>query len=101
VELQVLILLLSIIGVRKESHIQSIEHAGVEVLMLIPVTANILRGNTVRKGITGLAILILILVIMNMRKDINPVVEDHLIKTDPEGVLDTTNVEEKIPQSIH
>lgn len=98
---QSLIILVNSVGVRKESHIQGVEQAGVELLMLIlPVTLNRIRENARKKGITGLARLILILVIMNTRKDTNQVAEDHLIKTEVESILDTAGTEEKILQNI-
>jgi len=98
VQHQILILLVNIVGVRKKSHIQGIEQDGVELLMPIhPVTAKRVREN-VRKGVTGLSHQALILVIMDTRKNIHLVVEDHLIKTEKtevESILDTTGIEEK------
>jgi len=102
VQLQILILLVSSVGVRKESHIQGIEQDGVELLMPIhPVTAKRIRENARRKGVTGLSHRTLILAIMDTRKNIHLVVEDHLIKTEVESVLDTTGIEEKTLHKVH
>jgi hypothetical protein len=39
---------------------------------------------------------------MNTRKEANPVVEGHLIRTDEaESILDTTSTEERVMQNIH
>lgn len=94
VELQNLTLPVNAIGVGEESLIQGIEKAGVELRMLIlPVPPNTMIENARRKGITELTHLILILAIMNTRKDSN------LVKTEAENILDTTSTEEKIMQN--
>ena len=63
--------------------------------MILPVIPN-MRENTRRKGIAELTHLILILVTMNTRKDINLVLGDLLTKTEVESVIYTTSTEEKI-----
>lgn len=84
------------IGAKERSLIQDTENAGVEVwIVILPVIPN-MRQNARRKGIAELTHLILILVIMNTAKDINPVVGDHLTKTEVESVVYTTSTEEKI-----
>jgi hypothetical protein len=102
-ELHYLTLLLNAIVQGEESHIQGIEELGIEVRMqILPVTPNMMRLNARRKGGTKPAHLILILVIMNTRKEANLVVEDHRIKTEEaKNILDTTSTEERIMQNIH
>jgi hypothetical protein len=101
VQHQILILLVNGVGVRKESHIQGIEHTGVEVLMLIrPVTAKRKRENARRKGVTGPGHLTTIPV-MNTRKNMHLVIENHLIKTEVESILDTAGIEVKTLHSVH
>lgn len=102
VELQTVTLLVDGIGAGEESLTQGIEKAEVELLTLILlVTPNKMRENTRRKGITKIIRLRLILVIMHTRKDTNLVIEDRLIKTEAQSILDTTSTEEKIMHDIH
>ena len=93
-ELQNLTLLVNATVTGEESLIQGTEKAGVELwIVILPVTQK-MRGNARRKGITERTHLIPTLVIMNTRKDINLVVEDHLIKTEAESILDIISTEE-------
>jgi len=93
-ELQNLTLLVNATGTGEESLIQGTEKAEVELrIVILPVTQK-MRGNARRKGITERTHLIPTLVIMNTRKDINLVVEDHLIKTQAESILDIISTEE-------
>jgi len=93
-ELQNLTQLVNATGTGEESLIQGTEKAGVELwIVILPVTQK-MRGNARRKGITERTHLILTLVIMNTREDINPVVENHLIKTEAESILDIISTEE-------
>jgi len=93
-ELQNLTLLVNATGTGEESLIQGTEKAEVELrIVILPVTQK-MRGNARRKGITERTHLIPTLVIMNTRKDINLVVEDHLIKTEAESILDIISTEE-------
>jgi hypothetical protein len=94
-ELQNLSPLVNAIGAKEESLVQDTEKAGVEArIVILPVIPN-MRENARRKGIAELTHLILILVIMNTRKDINLVVGDLLTKTEVESVI-YTSTEEKI-----
>lgn len=98
---QILVLLMNGAVVRKESHTQGIDQAGVELLMPIcPLTAKRIRENAGRKGVIEPTCLTLILVIMNTRKNIHPVVEDHLIKTEVESILNTAGTEEKTLHNV-
>ena len=93
-ELQNLTLLVNATGTGEESLIQGTEKAEVELrIVILPVTQK-MRGNARRKGITERTHLIPTLVIMNTRKDINLVAEDHLIKTEAESILDIISTEE-------
>lgn len=96
-ELQNLSPLANAIGAEEErSLIQDTEKAGVGArIVILPVIPN-MRENARRKGIAELTHLILILVIMNTRKDINLVLGDLLTKTEVESVIYTTSTEEKI-----
>jgi hypothetical protein len=100
-ELQNLTLLVNAIGKGEVSFIQGTKKVGVELRKpILAVTPN-MTENSRRKGIAEHTHLIAILVIMNARTDINLVVEDHLIKTQAESILGTTNTEERIMYITH